>query len=98
MGHQNFAEGHPRDVLVTYNVPMAVNERLRTALVRAGLNYAQFAEAVGVDPKTAERWVSTGRTPHRTTAYKAARTLREDWPICGHLSNRAAAGGESTPS
>ncbi|MGC4957944.1 helix-turn-helix domain-containing protein [Actinomadura citrea] len=63
---------------------MAVNERLRTALVRAGLNYAQFAEAVGVDPKTAERWVSTGRTPHRTTAYKAARALREDmaylWP------------------
>ncbi|GAA1526005.1 hypothetical protein GCM10009678_04250 [Actinomadura kijaniata] len=37
-----------------------------------------------MDPKTAERWVSTGRTPHRTTAYKAARALREDmaylWP------------------
>ncbi|MBA9001846.1 helix-turn-helix domain-containing protein [Thermomonospora cellulosilytica] len=63
---------------------MAVNERLRSALLRAGMSYAQFAEAVGVDPKTAERWVSTGRTPHRSTAYKAARVLREDmaylWP------------------
>lgn len=63
---------------------MAVNERLRAALVRAGFTYAGFAEAVGVDPKTAERWVSTGRTPHRVTAHKAARVLCEDpaylWP------------------
>jgi hypothetical protein len=44
----------------------------------------QLAEAVGVDPKTAERWVSTGRTPHPAIARRAAEVLREDlaylWP------------------
>lgn len=43
-----------------------------------------MAEAVGVDPKTAERWVSTGRTPHPGIAHRAAAALREDlaylWP------------------
>jgi transcriptional regulator with XRE-family HTH domain len=63
---------------------MAANERLRAALLTAGLNSRQLAEAVGVDPKTAERWVSTGRTPHLSIAHRAAIVLREDlaylWP------------------
>ncbi|MQA79972.1 MAG: hypothetical protein GEV10_16060 [Streptosporangiales bacterium] len=63
---------------------MAVNERLRAALVRVGLTYQDLAEAVEVDAKTVERWVSTGRTPHRAKAHRAAIVLREDlshlWP------------------
>lgn len=63
---------------------MAVNERLRAALVRAGLTYQDLADAVDVDAKTVERWVSTGRTPHRAKAHRAAIVLREDlahlWP------------------
>ncbi|MEV4093607.1 helix-turn-helix domain-containing protein [Streptosporangium saharense] len=42
---------------------MPPNERLRSALVTAGITVRQLAEEVGVDPKTVERWVSTGRTP-----------------------------------
>lgn len=63
---------------------MAVNERLRSALLNIGMTSKQLAEAVGVDPKTAERWVNTGRTPHPAIAHRAATTLREDlaylWP------------------
>ncbi|MFI6395190.1 XRE family transcriptional regulator [Nonomuraea sp. NPDC050540] len=57
---------------------MAGNERLRSALLTAGLNVRQLAEAVGVDPKTVERWVNTGRTPHPQMAHRAAGVLRED--------------------
>ncbi|WP_322780260.1 helix-turn-helix transcriptional regulator [Frankia sp. Cas4] len=63
------------------------NERLRTALTRRHWDVPGFAEAVGVDPKTIERWVTKGRTPHRGTAMKAARLLGEDpeylWPDVG---------------
>ncbi|MCI0690160.1 MAG: hypothetical protein L0Y54_23415 [Sporichthyaceae bacterium] len=37
---------------------MGANERLRTALLTAGHTSRTLAEAVGVDPKTAERWVN----------------------------------------
>jgi hypothetical protein len=63
---------------------MAANERLRSAMFTAGLSVPALAEAAGVDPKTCERWVSQGRTPHRTNAHRAAAALREDmsylWP------------------
>ncbi|WP_256788881.1 XRE family transcriptional regulator [Frankia sp. AvcI1] len=45
---------------------------------------ASLAEAVGVDHKTAERWLSKGRTPRRRTALEVAALLKEDpaylWP------------------
>ncbi len=68
---------------------MGANERLRAALLDLGMSYTALAEAVGVDAKTVERWVGSGRTPHRSTAFKAARVLREDplhlWPaLQGH--------------
>ena len=31
---------------------------------QAGLSQVRLAAAVGVDPKTVERWVAQGRTPH----------------------------------
>jgi hypothetical protein len=64
---------------------MVANERLREAMLRARLGLADLAAAAGVDPKTCERWVAQGRTPHRTNAQKAATALREDlaylWPM-----------------
>jgi len=46
-----------------------------------------FAEALRVDPKTVERWITKDRTPHRKTAISAAGLLREDpaylWPDVG---------------
>lgn len=63
------------------------NERLRTALTRKSWTPPTLAETLGVDAKTVERWVTKGRTPHRTTAMRAARLLGEDpdylWPDMG---------------
>jgi hypothetical protein len=41
------------------------NERLRSALAAAGLTPRAVGEELGVDTKTIERWISTGRIPHR---------------------------------
>jgi transcriptional regulator with XRE-family HTH domain len=63
------------------------NERLRAALAKDGRTLPDFAEAVGVDPKTVERWITKERTPHRRIAVAAARRLGEDpvylWPQLG---------------
>ncbi|WP_433331850.1 DUF5919 domain-containing protein [Spirillospora sp. CA-294931] len=60
------------------------NERLRSVMTAGGWTYATLAEATDVDPKSVERWVNRDRTPHRTTAIRAAETLGEDvfalWP------------------
>ncbi|GAA2738829.1 helix-turn-helix transcriptional regulator [Actinocorallia aurantiaca] len=60
------------------------NDRLRDALMRAGLTPAQLAERVGADPKTAERWITTGRPPYPKTRYQIAALLGESesylWP------------------
>ena len=52
-----------------------MNERLRGALLQRGLTVEQLAEACGVDPKTAGRWISLGRAPHRTTRETVAEVL-----------------------
>jgi transcriptional regulator with XRE-family HTH domain len=63
------------------------NERLRTALTRGKWTGPKLAESLGIDPKTVERWVTSGRTPHRRTAMAAAALLNEDpeylWPGVG---------------
>src|SRR5271166_1253927 len=60
------------------------NERLRAALAKDGWTLPDFAEAIGVDPKTVERWITKERTPHRRIGIAAARRLGEDpiylWP------------------
>ncbi len=63
------------------------NERLRTALARDRWSVSGFADALSVDHKTVERWITKDRTPHRKTAIAAARLLKEDpgylWPDFG---------------
>lgn len=60
------------------------NERLRDALLRKGLTPEQAAEAIGVDPKTVERWITKGRTPYPKWRHALAALLRENetylWP------------------
>ena len=60
------------------------NERLRAALLERGMTIAALAEAIGVDEKTIERWVTQGRTPYRRHRYAAASNLGVDetyiWP------------------
>jgi transcriptional regulator with XRE-family HTH domain len=60
------------------------NERLRAALLERGLTLDELANAIDVDPKTVERWVTTGRTPYRRHRYAVAAQLGLDetylWP------------------
>ncbi|HEX6497762.1 MAG TPA: XRE family transcriptional regulator [Micromonosporaceae bacterium] len=60
------------------------NDRLRDALLRNGLTPAKLAAELGVDPKTAERWITQGRPPYPKYRHAIAATLRESesylWP------------------
>ncbi|MFI7455623.1 helix-turn-helix domain-containing protein [Nonomuraea sp. NPDC049714] len=60
------------------------NERLRAALLQKGVSIADLAEAIEVDPKTVERWVTKGREPYRKHRFATASYLGVDetylWP------------------
>lgn len=51
------------------------NERLRAAVRAAGLTIYEVAAKVRVNEKTAERWITVERVPHRTTRRKVAELL-----------------------
>lgn len=74
---------------------MQTNERLRGAIVSAGLTPADLAERVEVDPKTVERWITTGRAPHRAHRLKAAQVLGQDdvylWPSTANTRQAVSA-------
>lgn len=60
------------------------NDRLRDALLRNGLTPHDLAGKLGVDPKTAERWIILGRTPYPRHRHRIASMLKESegylWP------------------
>jgi hypothetical protein len=60
------------------------NERLRDALNRTGHSYESLGEAIGVDPKSIQRWVIHDRVPHGRNRHAAAKELGESdawlWP------------------
>jgi hypothetical protein len=60
------------------------NERLRGCIAAAGLTFEAVAQHVKVDPKTVERWITTGRVPHRGHRWATAALLQRDetylWP------------------
>lgn len=61
-----------------------VNERLRTVMLRTGTTVDELALCCGVDAKSAERWITQGRVPHRRHRWAAAARLGADeawlWP------------------
>ena len=61
----------------------AMSHRLHTAMLRAQLDPASLAAAVGVDVKTVSRWLA-GRMPHQRTRLAVAEALGETeadlWP------------------
>ncbi|MGI5188792.1 hypothetical protein ACQEVI_11705 [Promicromonospora sp. CA-289599] len=60
-----------------------VNERLRRAMHRGGLDIQSLATAAEVSMKSVERWLS-GSVPYPRTRYRVAAVLKEDesylWP------------------
>src|ERR1700761_986182 len=60
------------------------NERLRALLLERGMTPAKLSEAVQVDPKTIERWITAGRVPYRRHRYSVAAFFGVDeayiWP------------------
>jgi hypothetical protein len=76
-----------------------VNERLRTAMIRTGVTADELALCCGVDVKTAERWISPGRVPHRTHRWAAARRLGYEesylWPDVQRPAARRAEAAQS---
>ncbi|WP_306364365.1 helix-turn-helix transcriptional regulator [Nocardia sp. CC227C] len=71
------------------------NDRLRDALTRNGLDYAQVAERTEVDERTVERWITKGRTPYPKHRRKIAAMVHETenylWPDAVPPERRAAA-------
>lgn len=51
------------------------NERLRSAARAVGLTIEEVAQRVRVDQKTAERWITKERVPHRKTRREVAELL-----------------------
>ncbi|WP_103384896.1 helix-turn-helix domain-containing protein [Pseudonocardia dioxanivorans] len=60
------------------------NERLRDALLEAGISVEQAATKTGTDPKTVERWMTTNRTPYARHRRSLAQLLNQSesylWP------------------
>ena len=60
------------------------NERLRALLLERGETLDKLAEAVQVDAKTVERWITTGRIPYRSHRFAVAAFFGVDesyiWP------------------
>jgi transcriptional regulator with XRE-family HTH domain len=71
------------------------NERLRDAMLAAGVTMAEVATKVGVDPKTVERWTfQSDRLPYPRHRRAIATLLEEDefylWPSSAPPDRRAA--------
>lgn len=60
------------------------NERLRAALLQRGHTPTTAAHDIGVDPKSVERWITSGRVPYRRHRFAMAALLKMDeddiWP------------------
>ncbi|MEU5598155.1 helix-turn-helix transcriptional regulator [Streptomyces sp. NPDC020298] len=54
------------------------NERLRSALLAAGMTIQRLAEEIDVNPKTIERWITKGKVPYRRHQYATATALKVD--------------------
>jgi hypothetical protein len=74
------------------------NERLRSTLRTSGYLVSSLADELEVDPKTIQRWMTRGRTPHRGTALRAAKLLGVPaawlWPDLEHAEPGGMGGGE----
>jgi hypothetical protein len=68
-------------------------------MMRSGVTVEDLALCCAVDPKTIERWISSGRVPHRTHRWTAARRLGYEesylWPDAQRSAARRAETAQS---
>src|SRR5260370_3010693 len=68
-------------------------------MLRTGVTVDDVAQCCGVGPKAAERWLTTGRVPHRTHRWAAGRRLGYEesylWPEAQRSAGRRAAASQS---
>jgi transcriptional regulator with XRE-family HTH domain len=83
---------------VEQEVVSVPNERLRRAISDSGLRLHEVAAEVGIDVKTAERWITKGRVPHPGNRASIARLLSVDeavlWPQLADAAAQAASDAE----
>lgn len=74
------------------------NERLRQAILNAGLSLDDLATEAGIDAKTVERWITRDRVPHPRNRANVARVLGLDesilWPQLEEQRARAVVNSE----
>lgn len=79
--HAWTAQIHLATVKTSLDVPsggVMSNERLRSALLARGMTAQDLADAIGVNPKTVERWITQGKAPYRRHQYAVASELKVD--------------------
>jgi len=54
------------------------NDRLRSCIAAARLTVAEVSDRIGVDRKTVDRWISTGRLPHPRHRSEIAELLKTE--------------------
>ena len=77
--HTWTAGGHLATVRKSLDVPSGVemsNERLRSALLAQGMTVQDLADAIEVNPKTVERWITQGRSRTGATSTRRHRCSR----------------------
>jgi len=71
------------------------NDRLRSALASASMTSSELGERIQVDAKTVDRWIASGRVPHRSNRQRVASLLAQDegylWPDAVSDSQASAA-------
>jgi transcriptional regulator with XRE-family HTH domain len=70
-----FMKESPQRPVRSLGVVAVSNERLRSTRRASGYSVPGLAEELAVDRKTVQRWITKGRTPHRSTALRAAKLL-----------------------
>lgn len=76
-----------------------MNERLRGALAQQRISAAELGKQIGVDEKSVQRWMSTGRRPHARNQRAAASALGVSpaylWPGSEHHDTYVSPGSRS---
>jgi transcriptional regulator with XRE-family HTH domain len=82
--------------------PVRVNVPLRDAILASGMEVSQLARKVGVDPKSAQRWITRGRIPRPSHRWKACQVLGRDesdlWPDASPDKEHPESNSGITPS